>query len=58
MGKREDQMIAALAKKNAERVIVPKKDKAVQFDSTLVKRMADEDPDAKQLFKDMKKREC
>ena len=57
MGKREDQMIAALAKKNAERVIVPKKDKAVQFDSTLVKRMADEDPDAKQLFKDMKKRE-
>jgi hypothetical protein len=57
MGKREDQMIAALAKKNAERVITPKKDKAVQFDSTLVKRMADEDPEAGQLFKDMKKRE-
>lgn len=57
MGKREDQMIAALAKKNAEKVAAPKKDKAVRFDSTLVKRMADEDPEARALFKEMKKRE-
>jgi hypothetical protein len=57
MGKREDQRIAALAKKNAERVVTPKPDKAVQYDETLRARKGEEDAETRRLFKDMKKRE-
>jgi hypothetical protein len=57
MSKREDQRIAALVKKNAAKVAPPKGDKAVQFDPTLRQRMADEDPETRRLFKEMKKRE-
>ncbi|HEU4698982.1 MAG TPA: hypothetical protein VFS40_07375 [Gemmatimonadales bacterium] len=57
MGKREDARIAALAKKNAERVVPPKPEKAVQYDDTLRARKGEEDADTKRLFKDMKKRE-
>jgi allophanate hydrolase subunit 2 len=57
MSKREDQRLAALAKKNAAKVASPKPDRAVQFDSTLRQRAQEEDPETKRLFKDMKKRE-
>jgi hypothetical protein len=57
MSKREDQRIAALAKKNAAKVVPPKADRASQFDSTLRRRQAEEDPETKRLFKEMKRRE-
>ena len=57
MSKREDQRIAALAKKNAEKVVRPKADRAVQFDPTLRQRGAEEDSETRRLFKEMKKRE-
>ena len=57
MSKREDQRIAALAKKNAAKVAPPKGDRSVQFDPTLRQRTAEEDPETRRLFKEMKKRE-
>ncbi|MBA3445217.1 MAG: hypothetical protein H0T58_10265 [Gemmatimonadales bacterium] len=57
MSKREDQRIAALAKKNAEKVIPPRRDRAAQFDSTLRQKPEDEEAETKRLFKDMKRRE-
>jgi hypothetical protein len=57
MSKREDQRIAALAKKNAEKVITPKRDRASQFDPTLRQKPEDEEAETKRLFKDMKRRE-
>jgi hypothetical protein len=57
MSKREDQRIAALAKKNAEKVVRPKRDRAAQFDSTLRQKPEEEEGETKRLFKDMKRRE-
>ncbi|MDF3052153.1 MAG: hypothetical protein K0S19_258 [Geminicoccaceae bacterium] len=57
MSKREDQRIAALAKKNAEKVVPPKRDRAAQFDSTLRQKPEEEEAETKRLFKDMKRRE-
>jgi len=57
MSKREDQRLAALAKKNAEKVITPKRDRAAQFDSTLRQKPQEEEAETRQLFKDMKRRE-
>jgi len=57
MSKREDQRLAALAKKNAEKIVQPKDDRAVQFDPTLRQRQSEEDPETRRLFKEMKKRE-
>lgn len=57
MSKREDQRIAALAKKNAEKVPSPKRDRAAQFDSTLRQKPAEEEDETRRLFKDMKRRE-
>jgi hypothetical protein len=57
MSKREDQRLAALAKKNAEKVVTPKRDRAAQFDSTLRQKPQEEEAETKQLFKDMKRRE-
>lgn len=57
MSKREDQRIAALAKKNAEKVVIPKRDRAAQFDSTLRQKPEEEELETKRLFKDMKRRE-
>jgi hypothetical protein len=57
MTKREDQRIAALAKKNAAKIVPPKAERAMQFDPTLRQRSAEEDPEARRLFKEMKKRE-
>jgi hypothetical protein len=58
MSKREDERIAKLAKKNAEKVVPPKRDRAAQFDSTLrQKPEEEEEAETRQLFKDMKRRE-
>ncbi len=57
MSKREDERLAALAKKNAARIVQPKGDKSVQFDPTLRQRHTEEDPETRRLFKEMKKRE-
>ena len=57
MSKREDQRLAALAKKNAAKVVTPKGDRSVKFDPTLRQRPDEEDPETRRLFKEMKKRE-
>jgi hypothetical protein len=56
MGKREDQRIAALAKKNAARIKPPKEEQSAQFDPTLRQRPP-EDAETRRLFKEMKRRE-
>jgi hypothetical protein len=57
MSKRDDDRIAKLAKKNAEKVVPPKRDRATQFDSTLKQRPSEEEPETERLFKEMKRRE-
>jgi hypothetical protein len=57
MSKREDQRLAALAKKNAAKVVPPKGERAARFDPTLRQRPEEEDPETRRLFKEMKKRE-
>ena len=57
MSKREDQRIAALAKKNAAKVKPPTADQSVQFDPTLRHRPSEEGAETKRLFKEMKRRE-
>jgi hypothetical protein len=58
MSKRDDARIARLAKKNAEKIVPPKRDRATQFDPTLRQRPDEEDEgESKRLFKEMKRRE-
>jgi hypothetical protein len=57
MSKREDQRIAALAKKNAAKVVPSKGDRATQFDPTLRQRPQEGDAETQRLFKEMKRRE-
>ena len=57
MTKREDQRIAALARKNAAKVKPPRQDQASDFDPTLRKRAPEQDAETKRLYKDMKRRE-
>jgi hypothetical protein len=57
MTRREDQRIAALAKKNAAKVKPPRQEQASDFDPTLRQRAAEEDPETRRLFKEMKRRE-
>ncbi len=57
MSKREDQRIAALAKKNAAKVKPPTADHSSQFDSTLRHRPPEQSNETKRLFKEMKRRE-
>ncbi|HEY9506342.1 MAG TPA: hypothetical protein VIQ27_10245 [Gemmatimonadales bacterium] len=57
MTRREDQRIAALAKKNAAKVKPPRQDQASDFDPTLRQRAPEGDADTKRLFKEMKRRE-
>ena len=57
MSKRDDERIAKLAKKNAEKVVPPKRDRATQFDPTLRQRPDDEEPETERFFKEMKRRE-
>jgi hypothetical protein len=57
MTKRDDQRIAALAKKNAAKVKPPRQDQAADFDPTLRQRAPEQDAETKRLFKEMKRRE-
>jgi hypothetical protein len=57
MSKREDQRIAALARKNAAKIVVPKGERAAKYDATLKLRPDEEDGETRRLFKEMKKRE-
>jgi hypothetical protein len=57
MTRREDQRIAALAKKNAAKVKPPRQDQASHFDPTLRPRAPEEDAETRRLFKEMKRRE-
>jgi hypothetical protein len=57
MSKRDDARIARLAKKNAEKVVKPKRDRSHQFDPTLRPRPEEEEPETERLFKEMKRRE-
>jgi hypothetical protein len=57
MTRREDQRIAALAKKNAAKVKPPRQEQASDFDPTLRQRAQEEDPETRRLFKEMKRRE-
>jgi hypothetical protein len=57
MSKREDQRIAALAKKNAAKVKPPTADQSAQFDPTLRHRPPKEGTETERLFKEMKRRE-
>jgi hypothetical protein len=57
MGKREDQRIAALVKKNTAKVANPKVDRSAQYDDTLKAKAQDQDHETKRFFKEMKKRE-
>ncbi|MFI5235100.1 MAG: hypothetical protein ACHQXA_05260 [Gemmatimonadales bacterium] len=57
MSKRDDQRIAALAKKNAAKERPPTQDLAGQYDSTLRRPPAEESAETRRLFKEMKKRE-
>ncbi len=57
MSKREDQRIAALAKKNAAKIVPPTQDRATQFDPTLRQGAQEEDAETRRLFKEMKRRE-
>ena len=56
MGKKEDAMIAKLVKKAAAKV-APPKDRTTQYDDTLRIRPQQEDSDAKELFREMRRRE-
>lgn len=57
MSKQDDARIAKLARKNAEKVVRSKRDKARQFDPTLRPRPEEEEPETERLFKEMKRRE-
>jgi hypothetical protein len=57
MSKRDDARIARLAKKNAEKAVRPKRDRASQFDDTLRQRPDDDEAETERLFKEMKRRE-
>jgi hypothetical protein len=57
MSKRDDERIAKLAKKNAEKAVRPKRDRATQFDPTLRQRPDNEEPETERFFKEMKRRE-
>lgn len=57
MGKRDDEKIARLARKNAEKPTPETKDKAIRYDDTLKRTRDGEDGESKRLFNEMKKRE-
>lgn len=57
MSKREEQKLAALLKKHAGKTQPTKKNLSTQYDSTLRIRPEEQDETAKDLFKEMKRRE-
>ncbi|MEZ4456720.1 MAG: hypothetical protein R2882_09255 [Gemmatimonadales bacterium] len=56
MSKQDDARIAKLIKKAASKV-APPKDRSTQYDDTLRIRKSEEDQGAREIFKEMKKRE-
>ena len=56
MTKADDQRLAALAKKNAAKVVKEKKKDRRRFDDTL-RDETEEDMDAQRFFSEMKRRE-
>ncbi len=59
MSKREDERLAALARKNAAKEAKPKVEKAVKYDDTLARkpREAEDEQELRSFFNEMKKRE-
>ena len=57
MSRQDDARIAKLAKKNADKVVPPKKDRGSRFDPTLRPRPDDDEPETERFFKEMKRRE-
>ena len=59
MSKREDERLAALARKNAAKEVKPKSEKSVKYDDTLARkpREADDEQELRSFFNEMKKRE-
>lgn len=58
MGKREDEMMAALVKKNAAKVAGKKKKESKhRYDPTLSADPSEEDIERREFFREMKKRE-
>ena len=59
MSKREDERLAALARKNAAEEAKPKAEKALKYDDTLRRKPpeAEDDKELRAFFNDMKKRE-
>jgi hypothetical protein len=57
MSKKDDQRIAALARKNAAKAKAEPKDRTIQYDDTLRIRPQEQDPENRRFFKEMKKRE-
>lgn len=57
MSKKDDQKLAALARRNAAKSKAEPKDRTTQYDDTLRIRPAEQDPETRRFFKDMKKRE-
>jgi hypothetical protein len=56
MNKREEARLAKLAQKNAAKPVKPRDERAKQYDDTL-KRKPDEDPELRDFYTDMRKRE-
>ena len=59
MSKREDERLAALARKNAAKEVKPKANKAVRYDDTLRRKPpeAEDERELRDFFNEMKKRE-
>src|SRR5688572_20529949 len=59
MSKREDERLAALARKNAAKEAKPKVEKAVKYDDTLRRKPpeAEDEKELREFFNEMKKRE-
>lgn len=58
MSKRDDERIAALARKNAAKAAAPRSDRAGKYDDTLQQRQRTEsDAETERLFKEMRRRE-
>lgn len=57
MSRKDDQKIAALARKNAAKAKAEPKDRTTQYDDTLRIRPDEQDPETRRFFKEMKKRE-
>lgn len=58
MSKRDDERLAALARKNAAKEVKPKGEKAIKYDDTLRRKPeSEDDKELRSFFDEMKKRE-